>query len=693
MSAAIDWDTVAAMVSSTLSEELATRRRDAFVGRASERELFDAALTDDSPSFSVLWILGPGGVGKSSLLDALAHSARSAGASVVRIDAGDLVHGQTAVPANRRDASEPRTVLLVDAFDGATDEDWFREVWLPQLPAPTLTVVASREPPSVSWRSDPAWRDLLRVVSLRNLGPTDARRYLSRSGVAPGLHEEILDVSYGHPLALSLLTDLAVRGDAGKEGPMAWTPDLVAVLVRRFVDSVPSDEQRRALEVCAIARVTTEDLLRDALQLEDGRAVFEWLRDQSFIRSGPAGLWPHDLARDVLDADLRWRDPATYKAVFRRVRGHIHRRLDTLSGAEQQSAIADEKFVFRNLPSVLSPVDWHSWGNVHPVAARPEDRAPIMAMVAQHEGSASAQIAEEWWERQPDAFHVIRDAGGAARGFLALVVLNDPSAGDLAFDPGARAAAEYSSLNAPVREGEVMTQTRFVIDRDGYQAPSPTLNAAPVLTLQHYLRRANQSWDFLTLFEPDPLDDYFAIADLPRCAGADFVVGGRRHGLFAHDFRRLPVDAWLELVTERALAQDPVVPPAATQETIVMSHAAFTDAVRQALRDLHRLDQLARNPLTQARVVLDRVSEEGEAGPLLARLLHDAIGALGSDPRDAKRWRAVDRTYLRPAPTQERAAEVLDLPFSTYRRHLVEGVDRIVARLWDLELDRHPAAT
>jgi DNA-directed RNA polymerase specialized sigma24 family protein len=41
---------------------------------------------------------------------------------------------------------------------------------------------------------------------------------------------------------------------------------------------------------------------------------------------------------------------------------------------------------------------------------------------------------------------------------------------------------------------------------------------------------------------------------------------------------------------------------------------------------------------------------------------------------------------VHPSPNQEAAAEVLGLPFSTYRRHLARGVERIVARLWDQEL-------
>ena len=37
--------------------------------------------------------------------------------------------------------------------------------------------------------------------------------------------------------------------------------------------------------------------------------------------------------------------------------------------------------------------------------------------------------------------------------------------------------------------------------------------------------------------------------------------------------------------------------------------------------------------------------------------------------------------FLRPAPTQEAAAEVLGLPFSTYRRHLAAALDQLVELL------------
>ena len=66
--------------------------------------------------------------------------------------------------------------------------------------------------------------------------------------------------------------------------------------------------------------------------------------------------------------------------------------------------------------------------------------------------------------------------------------------------------------------------------------------------------------------------------------------------------------------------------------------------------------------------------------------MHEAVDALRADPRGEKLVRALDRTYLRPAPTQEAAAELLGLPFSTYRGHLTRGLERVVDWLWQREL-------
>ena len=118
----------------------------------------------------------------------------------------------------------------------------------------------------------------------------------------------------------------------------------------------------------------------------------------------------------------------------------------------------------------------------------------------------------------------------------------------------------------------------------------------------------------------------------------------------------------------------------------MLSQPEFDQAVRQALRDLRRRDLLVRNPLLRTRLVRDRAGTEEPSAATLEALVCAAVETLREHPRDDKLWRAVERTYVRPAATQERAAAALGLPFSTYRRHLTQGVDRVVAWLWDLEV-------
>jgi hypothetical protein len=74
----------------------------------------------------------------------------------------------------------------------------------------------------------------------------------------------------------------------------------------------------------------------------------------------------------------------------------------------------------------------------------------------------------------------------------------------------------------------------------------------------------------------------------------------------------------------------------------------------------------------------------------LRERIEDAAVRLEASPRDRRAFRALHHTYLQPAPTQADAAELLDLPTSTYRRHLVSGVDRLTAILLADDLDSAP---
>ena len=151
------------------------------------------------------------------------------------------------------------------------------------------------------------------VVALRDLDPDESRDYCE--GPA----------SMSRPRAVAEVTRSPAGALAARRRRRAWrdsppdplTPDLVGVLVQRFVDLVPSVRAAAPLE-CALARVTTEALLRDTLALQD---ALERLGGCVICRSSRRNRTAccSRFARDIPRRDLRWHDPDGYKQRFRAV--------------------------------------------------------------------------------------------------------------------------------------------------------------------------------------------------------------------------------------------------------------------------------------------------------------------------------------------------------------------------------------
>jgi hypothetical protein len=184
----------------------------------------------------------------------------------------------------------------------------------------------------------------------------------------------------------------------------------------------------------------------------------------------------------------------------------------------------------------------------------------------------------------------------------------------------------------------------------------------------------------------------FTYADLSHVPEIDFQVGGRHYSVYAHDWHATPPLIWLEMMAQREVGGEGagISKPTPTSEPVlVLSQSEFATAVRDGLRDYANLNALAHNPLLRSRLVLSRAG--GEASQTvrvnaLRTVLQETADALQEAPRLLKMYRALYHTYFQPAATQEQAAEVLDLPFSTYRRHLRSGIEYITERLWALEI-------
>lgn len=693
-----------------LANRLLESRHAHFVGRDGELSVFESALRSETLPFFVLHIFGPGGVGKTTLLQEFAIASERHGARAIYLDAryidpapdmflkslsASLGHHNGKPIPDVLDATSQRTVILIDTYEALTPLDgWLRATFLPQLPDTVLTVLAGRNAPNAGWQGDSGWQDLVRVISLRNLSQEESRAFLHKRGLPEGEQQGILEFTHGHPLALSLVAEVfSQRGQVGFRPEES--PDVVKTLMERFVQQVPGPAHRAALEACALVRVTTEALLGEMLDMpasgpasEGVHTLFEWLRDLSFMEASAEGIFPHDLARETLAADLRWRNPDWYVELHNRARKYYTNRLSQTSGLAQQRLMLDTVFLHRENAVIRSFFDWQTTGSMVPYALVESDIPDLEAIVAKHEGEESARLAHHWFEQYPQNVTVWRDADGSPLGFVLSLPLHVPGEQDDKLDPAVKSTRNYLANHAPLRGDDVATLFRFWMAEDTYQGISPIQSLIFIQVAKHYLITPHLAFTFFPCADPVFWEAILSYAELTRYPQADFEVGGKRYGVYGHDWRVMPPSMWIARLAEKEVgAPAQAVSHRAAEPLIFLSREDFASALKQALQEYARRAGPARNPLLGSRLVAEAVATgSADRVEILRSKIKEAAETLRVHPRDEKLFRALDQTYFHPAATQEAAAELLDLPFSTYRRHLTSGIQRLTEILWRQEV-------
>jgi hypothetical protein len=510
------------------------------------------------------------------------------------------------------------------------------------------------------------------------------------------LLDQVMALTYGHPLAASLLIDIIRRSHSGAEVPTALAahPDLVAALLHRLVDLVPSSKHRAALQVSAHARVTTEPVLRAGLASSAGQHVSEfwdWLRDLTFIEDDHDGIRPHDLARDVLEADLRWRDPDAYADIHRRLRGYLVDKIRSHVGnpARQQHHAAELLFLLHDHPLVSQYWDWDALDDTVEDRVAAEQADMIIALTRAAQGDQGAELAAHWLVAQPEAFRVFRTPEGEVYGYAACLALHRAQPEDIDTDPAAAAVWRYAQHHRPPRPSEQVLAWRFHVDRD---ADNDRLRrSATVLAawqLADIVTRPATAWEFVTSYDDlSYWQPYFNHWDFVHLLEAGYELDSRRNITFGHDWRRVGLAEWLERTAARELGEQVTLQPA--EQAPLLTQEEFAASVKQALRSFHKPQTLMRNPLLASSLVQTELRRHPDDRPdmILRSLINGAAQLLKADPRSESHYRVLDRTYLRPAPSQEKAAELLDLPFSTYRRYRDRGIAAITQWLWDQDLE------
>ncbi len=697
-----------------LQERISCARRAYFVGRLAERALFEETLAARELPFSILYLFGSAGIGKTALIQEYRALCDSAQVPFTYVDARNvdpspghfldtlrhvLKLTPTVDPVETLSSRSGRQVLILDTYEAFAPLDgWLRDYFFPYLSLDTLVVIADRHPPNHDWHSDIGWQTLLHPLSLHNLSMDESGEFLHKRGVPMEQHEAILDFTHGYPLALSLVADAFIQ----RQDPFLQPENdlqIVRSLLERIVQRVPGPAHRVALEACAMVRVITEPLLADMLKIGDPtrgpgtgvHTLFEWLCSLSFMESSSEGLFPHDIARHALCSDLRWRNPGWYDELYSRAQRFYVNGLTLSSGRRQQQMLADLLFLNRDKPALAPFFAWQAHEEVSGQPMAESDLPHLLAMVADYEGEESARLAHHWLQSQSQGVRVWRDRSGGVQGFLSIISLEQADPETRQSDPAVRTAWEYLQDRAPLRRDESATMFRFWLGRESYQGVSPTQSRIFINTMLHYLTKPGLAYSFFPCAQPEFWAPMFNYANLQRLPEVDFSVGGKDYGVYGHDWRAMPPLPWLKQLATLEADTTALLPPtpSSNEDLAVLNKPQFKQAVEHALQHFTRPDLLRENVLLRSRLTTSKQGtlDMAEQAERLQERLREGATLLQNSPKQVKFYRVLEHSFFHPAPTQEAAAEVLDIPFSTYRRHLKRAVSEITDILWRWEVD------
>jgi DNA-binding CsgD family transcriptional regulator len=479
-----------------LADRMAVATRSSFVGREAELAELRVALAEGGPAAVV--IHGPGGVGKSRLLDVLCDEqagerriVRVSCAEVeptaegfLRVLAGRLQVDPTVSAIAEACAGAPRTLLVLDETERLRVlQAWLRTVFLPALPGEVTTVLAGRDAVHPVWRTAPEWHGLLHVLPLGALDDVAATRLLTDRGLGLEASAAVQRYARGYPLVLVLAA--ASRPVAG-----GIRPGPPAAVVEQLVGGVLSglsDPLVRVVEAAAVLPRMTEPLLAQVLADEPVTGPTAWgeLAGLPFVSLSESGLALHEVIRAAIVSRLEVRDPARATRIRRRAARALMTELAEAGPSGRWRVTADLLSLVRHpmVQEAFFPTQASRW-SVQPATA--EDDAAVMALVRDRAaGLAAGSRLGRWWRQVPHAFTTARDETGST---VAFSVAADRAAVDRTLFAGDPVIAGWEAhLEAhPLPVGSTVLWVRWTVDR-GKHSPSPEVTALLVDLKRRYL--------------------------------------------------------------------------------------------------------------------------------------------------------------------------------------------------------------
>lgn len=612
-------------------------------------------LSDEGQS-SVLLVHGPGGIGKSALLRELTRRAGEAGFQIHGIEGRDVPPAPDALESLLAPAqSETRPLLVFDTFERiASLGGYLRRALLPSLPDAARVVIASRQRPEEAWFRD-GWEAITTELEVGGVPDADAREILRTRGVERGdVPADVIRWAGGSPLALTLAAAAAEADSDWEPDRGLERPEVVEELVRRLTDEEIFGPHLETMGVAAIARVTTPDLLKEAVPGCDPQAEFEWLATRHTTEPLGAGLAYHDLVAKALGGILRRRSPELERELRRRIADYLYAQALETGGvllSIDLSHLAED-------PTIRAGFSWGASARYRLDDARPGDDSVIAELLRGTRREVLWEGTQRFLAEAPRHVAVVRDSEDRLTGYtVAMTPGNAPAFAneDAVLGPWLAHARERG-----IHRDSVIWREAIDFTRD------PGSGVMGMLGMAGILRSARNNPRFAYV----PID-----ARMPGAPEFAAALGAEHLGELDVKLGRLEFQCHLIdygsgglLAAQRELVYRELglEPPA-----VDASPEPIRDAVRDALRNLDLPHELAGNPLARGDGLEDRAAS-------VRALIEDAAeNAFGRAEGERQLHAVLVRGYLDPAASHELAADELSLSRAAYFRRLRTSTERV----------------
>jgi AAA ATPase domain len=642
----------------TLAARIGDRDRSRFVGREGQLEFLERCLGEDPPA-SVIFVHGPGGIGKSTLLRELARRAHMKGQETFFVEGRDLPPMPDALEAVLSGARESaRPLILIDTYERmAALDGYLRRGLLPSLPGTTVVVIAGRAEPDPGWFTG-GWEGIAVEFELERLDAGESLALLAAHGFDDDRAPTVVEWAEGSPLALALAADTAESDSDWVPAEGAEKPEMVRSLIRRLVDAELQGARLSALGVAAIARVTTVELLGAVLPESDAGAAYERLRSFTFTEPLGDGLTLHELVRRALRADLRRRDQERERELRRRIVDHLYEKArlgDPLLAIDMAHLVEN--------PSIKWGWGWEGSVEYRLDDVRSGDAEQVAAHLEQRGFAAWWRLTRRFFNDAPERVAIARDSHDNMCGYL--VCLTQSTAPEFAHeDPLVGPWLAHARSYAPLGESVMWHDSiDFTGDRRG--------RLQAMLGIGGILRSGavNPRFAYLPISPTNPNALAFArMLGAEHLTELDLEIGPRRIECHRIDYGPGGLIALQRAVVYAELG---LAPPAPAVEEPPLD----LDSVREALRNFRVPHELARSPLGSGG------SPEARAESVRSLVRDAAEHAFGDNENEKLLRRVLIRGYIEPAPSHEQAAIDLSLSRAAYFRRLRTAAERVAEYL------------